>query len=244
MKRIPVLCASLIVALTGFSAEKNIANCRTISVSGTAVTRASPDVVLWSLEVSDSDKDMAAAKRRNDLRINALLNLRKELGLKEGDLETGEVSIRREYQQDQQGRPGEFKHYTIRRSMVVRQHDLAEFDRFLEKFVATAQPELYFEFQSSRMQQLRAETRLKALQAAREKAADLAKVVGAKLGEAVKVDEHVPILFSGFGGGGGGGVGGVTIGSDPGLQSDLPGGTFLPGPMDVRVTIYAAFELK
>jgi Protein of unknown function (DUF541) len=126
--------------------------------------------------------------------------------------------------------------------VVVRQRDLERFDQFLEKFVVTAQPEVDFEFQSSRIQEIRAETRLKALQAAREKAAALAKTVGAKLGRVLKTDEHVPV-FAGVGGGGGAG-GGLALGLDPGFQADSPGGTFLPGPMDVRVTIYAAFELQ
>ena len=237
------LCACVMVALTGLTAERNIANRRTISVSGTAVTHTPPDMIVWTLEVSDSDKDMLAAKRRNDQRVKAILALRKDLGLKESDLETGQVSIRREYEQDQQGHRGAFKHFTISRTILVRQHELERFDQFLEKCVASAQPEVDFEFQSSRIQEVRAETRLKALQVAREKAAALAKAVGAKLGKVLKVDEHVPI-FVGGGIGGGGGGGGFAVGIDPGFQADLPGGTFVPGPMDVRLTIYAAFELE
>jgi len=229
------------VALSALAAEKDIANRRTISVSGTAVAHTPPDVIAWTLEISDSDKDMLAAKRRNDQRVKAILGLRKDLGLKEGDLETGQVRIGREYEQDQQGHQGAFKHFTISRTMLVRQHDLERFDQFLEKFVASAQPDVYFEFQSTRIQEVRAETRLKALQAAREKAAALAKVVGANLGKVVKVDEHVPIFVHGSGGGGGGGL---RLGVDPGFEADAPGGTFVPGPMDVRVTIYAAFELE
>jgi uncharacterized protein YggE len=230
------------LAQTGLAAERNFTNRRTISVSGTAVTHTPPDMIVWSLEIADSDKDMLAAKRSNDQRVKAILGLRKDLRLKEADLETGQVSIRREYEHDQQGHPGAFKHFTISRSILVRQHDLERFDDFLEKFVASAQPEVNFEFQSTRIQEVRAETRLKALQAAREKAAALARAIGAKLGKVLKVDEHVPI-FVGGGGGGLGGGSGFTLG-DPGFEADLPGGTFVPGPMDVRITIYAAFELE
>jgi uncharacterized protein YggE len=236
------ICACVMVVLTGFAAERNIANRRTISVSGTATTHTPPDVLAWTLEISDSDKDMLAAKRSNDQRVKAILGLRKDLGLKEGDVETGQVSIRREYEQDQQGHQGAFKHFTINRTILVRQHDLERFDQFLEKFVASAQPQVDFEFQSTRIQEVRAETRVKALQAAREKAAALAKAIGARLGKVLKIDEHVPIFVGGGGGGGGGG--GFALGIDPGFQADLPGGTFVPGPMDIRITIYAAFELE
>ena len=230
------------VTLTGFAAEKNVSNLRTISVSGTALLRTAPDVIVWNLGISESDRDLVAAKRRNDQRVKALLGLRKELDLHEGDLETGEVSIRREYEQDQQGHQGEFKHYTMSRTILVRERDLEQFDRFLEKFVSSAKPDVYFEFQSTRLETLRAEARLKALASAREKAAALAKVLGAKLGKVLKVDEHLPV-YAGGGGGGGGGLNNFTM-MDPGFQPDSSGGTFFPGPMDVRVTIYAAFELQ
>jgi len=58
----------------------------------------------------------------------------------------------------------------------------------------------------------------------------------------LKIDEHVPLFVGGADGGGGGA--GFALGIDPGFQADLPSGTFVPGPMDVRVTIYAAFELE
>lgn len=242
MRTTLALSACVLIALTGCTAQRSISNRRSISVSGTAVIHTPPDVIVWTLDISDFDKDMLAAKRRNDQRVKAILGLRTVLELKEGDLETGQVSIRRDYEQDKQGVRGAFKHFVISRTILVRQHDWERFDHFLETFVASAQPEVDFEFQSTRIQEARAEARLKALHAAREKAAALAMVVGAKLGKVVKVDEHLPVFAGGAGGGGGGG--GATLGADPGFPADLPGGTFVPGQMDVSITIYAVFELE
>ena len=125
---------------------------------------------------------MRAANRSNDQKVKTILGLRKNLGIQEGDLETGEVSIYREYERDQHGNQGAFKHFAVSRAITIRQHDFARFDEFLEKFVARATPEFKVEFQSTRMQELRAETRLKALQIAKDKAAAMAKVLGAQLG--------------------------------------------------------------
>lgn len=88
MRPLVTICACMMVGLAGLAAERNIANLRTISVSGTAITRTSPDVIVWTLQISDSDKNMLVAKRSNDERVKAILGLRKDLGLKEGDLET------------------------------------------------------------------------------------------------------------------------------------------------------------
>ena len=81
------------------------------------------------------------------------------------------------------------------------------------------------------------------MQIAKEKAAALAKVVGARLGEALKIDEHWPTLSQSGGiGGGGGGFGGYDLGAQ--LEPDVQASTLVPGELDVRVTVYATFELK
>src|SRR5882724_1633429 len=80
MRTTLTIWACVMVALTGLAAERNIANRRSISVSGTAVSHTQPDVIVWTLEISDSDKDMLAAKRSNDQRAKAILGLRKDLG--------------------------------------------------------------------------------------------------------------------------------------------------------------------
>jgi hypothetical protein len=53
-----------------------------------------------------------------------------------------------------------------------------------------------------------------------------------------------PVFAGGGGMGGGGGLNNFTMGIDPGFQPDSSGGTFFPGPMDIRMTVYAAFELQ
>ena len=195
-------CACLVLTFTGCTTDRGITNRRTISVSGTAVTRVAPDSIVWHLDISDFDKDVRAAKRSNDQRVKTILGLRKELGIQDGDLETGEVSIRREYERDERGHQGDFKHFAVSRAIMVRQRDFKSFDEFLEKFVAGAAPEFHVEFQSARMQEVRAETRLNALQIAKDKAAAMAKVVGAQLGEVLMIDEHLPTIVQRGGGGG------------------------------------------
>jgi hypothetical protein len=69
------------VTLTGLSADRNVAHRRSISVSGTAIARISADLIVWHVEISDFDKDMLAAKQRNDLKVKAILGLRRELGI-------------------------------------------------------------------------------------------------------------------------------------------------------------------
>ncbi len=97
-------------------------------------------------------------------------------------METGHVSIRREYERGQYGYRGAFRHFVVSRSVTVRQRDLERFDEYLDALVSCAEMEVDFSFESSRIHAVRAETRLKAVMAARDKAAAMAGIVGAKLG--------------------------------------------------------------
>ena len=210
---------------------------RSISVSGTVETQTAPDLVVWRISLTDTDKDLRAAKTRNDKRVKDVVALRRKLRLDEGDLETGHVSIRREYERDQQGRRGDFKHFVVSRDVTIRQRDLKRFDEYLDTLVAAGEMELSFSFESSRIHDVRAETRLKALQAARDKAKAMAAVVGVKLGPVLTINEHPEVNRSaspwsnaGF------------VESRPAV--DLATETFVPGAITVRVTVYATFALE
>ena len=210
---------------------------RSIAVSGTVETKTAPDQIVWRISLADTDKAMREAKARSDEKVKSVIALREKLGVGEGDFETGRVSIRREYERDQHGRRADFKHFIVSRSVTIRQRDLKRFDEFLDALVSSAEMEVSFSFKSSRIHEIRAETRLKALQAAQDKAAAMAKVVGAKLGPAVTVNEHAqggrrqsPASNSAF------------VQSTPTV--DLATDRFVPGAISVQVTVYATFELE
>jgi uncharacterized protein YggE len=210
---------------------------RSISVSGTAVMKTAPDRVVWRIHLTDFDKDMRKAKKSNDAKVEAVLALRKELGLGEEDLETGQLSISREYERGQHGQRGAFKHYRVSRSVTVRQTDLKRFDEFLDKLVASSEMEISFSFESSRMHEIRAETRLKALAAAKKKAADMAQVVDAKLGRILNIQEH-PANQRYFSP-----MSNVSFAhSSPPV--DVATDRFVPGAISVQISVYATFELK
>ena len=85
---------------------------------------------------------------------------------------------------------------------------------------------------------MRAETRLKALEAARDKAAAMAKVVGAKLGQVLTINEHAQ-----------GDRWQRPLGSNAAVVQSMPTvdfstERFVPGAINVQVTVYAAFELE
>ena len=213
---------------------------RSISVAGTVETKTAPDQIMWRINLKDAHKDMREAKARSDEKVKSVVALREKLDIGEGDLETGTVSIRREYERDKHGNRGEFKHFVLSRSVTIRQRDLKRFDEFLDAFVASAEMEVSFGFASSRVHEVRAETRLKALQTAKAKANDMARVVGARLGRVLAINEHAPgggsrHLFSNT-------TNMEQIRANP--KVDQSSKTFVPGAISMRVTVYATFELE
>ena len=237
MRRISTVVIGLLFVLgTGAVAEEQRPQ-RSISVSGTVETQTAPDQIVWRIQLRDTDKDMLKAKRANDDKVKAVLALRDKLGIVAGDLETDHVSVSREYERDQHGYQGQFKHFLVSRNVTIRQRDLKRFDEFLDTLVATGEMEVNFSFESSHVHQVRAETRLKAMKMAKDKATAMAESVGAKLGRVLTISERAK-----DGGWQNGASNSVFVDSTPPV--DVASDKFVPGAIKVQVTVYATFELE
>ncbi len=235
MSRNVTLAMAVLCVLSTSASAKKEELLRSISVAGTVVTKTAPDQIVWSITLTDTDKMMRVAKEKSDAKIESVIAIREQLGVGDGDIETGSVSIRREYERDQRGNRGAFKHFIVTRSVTIRQRDLSRFDAFLDALVSSAEMDVHFSFESSQIHEIRAETRLKALTAAKDKAEAMAEVVGAKLGAVITIKEN---MESGRG----------IMSNNQVTQSvasvDLATEKFIPGAMSVQVTVYATFELE
>jgi uncharacterized protein YggE len=216
---------------------------RTISVSGTAVTRVSPDTIVWRISVREENPDLVTAKRDSDAQVKGILSLREEFDIKPEDVETGHLRIEREYERDEKGRRGAFKHFVVRRSVTMRHQDFSRFDEFLSKLVTKAQTEVSYDLQSSRIHEVRFQNRLEALRIARRKAEAMAKEMNEVLGRALSISEYQP-QSSGVGWRASNVAQNVVFADSPAPAVDQATGTFAPGSIEERATIYVVFEIK
>lgn len=210
---------------------------RSISVSGTVATKVAPDQILWQITLTSTDPSLAKAKAASDAQVKSVVRLRDELGIAEGDLQTGPLTVNREYEREHPGHRGNFKHFVVYRGITIRQRDLKAFDRYLDKLVTSTDMEVNFNFESSRMHQIRADNRLKALDVARQKAAAMVEALGGRLGRVLTINEHSPqessrnpmsnIAF---------------VESTP--APDVSTETFIPGAINVAVTVYVTFSIE
>ena len=236
--RYPILIGLTIVVLLGSGACAQKDNAvQSISVTGTVKTKTAPDQIVWRTSLTSTNKDMRNAMKTSDKQVKSVLALRTQLGIDEGDIETDYLRISREYERDIRGYRGEFKHFVARRGVTIRQRDLKRFDEFIDALIASTEMEVDYSLESSRIHEVRAETRLKALAVAKEKAAAMAAALGAKLGPVLAINEHSGnerewniASNANF------------IQSQPGI--DLATGKFVPGAIEVQVTVNVTFALE
>jgi uncharacterized protein YggE len=212
---------------------------RSISVSGTVETKVAPDQILWHISFTATDTNLSKAKAQSDQQVKSVVALRAKLGIGEGDLETGPVSVSREYERDQRGVRGNFKYFVVNRSVTIRERDLKRFDEFLDTLVSSTEMEVYFNFESSHIRDIRVDTRLKALQAAKQKAMAMAEAAGAKLGRVWSINEH-SASDSGRSAMSNSNISYAQSTPPPDLATE----TFVPGAISVPVTVYVTYELQ
>ncbi len=206
-----------------------------VSVTGTATTKVRPDYAEWAISLDALDMDPAQAKRRVDAWVERLFEVRDDLDIAQEDFETGPASVEKVYRYDQGNREQVFQGYRIVRHVVVRQRDLDAFDAFLGAFAQEGHT-FTMQLRSSDEEQVRRDTRIEAVKAAKLKAEEVADAAGVGIGMPLRLDasEDMPprpmaanmMMMRAEAGGAGG--------------SEAP---FTPGAIEVRVTVQATFEL-
>lgn len=213
---------------------------RRVSVTGTAITRVQPDLVVWNVVARRTNQDLAEAQADCDAIVKRILALRAEEKLKPEDVQTGYLSIQKIYDRDQAGNVTSFKHYEVVRTITLRQRDTSRFDEVLAKLVATNNVEVSYQLESSDYHKLRVQTRLDAVRVAREKAAAMTELLGATLGRVVRISEPKTggdTSFSNYR------SNSVSV-APRDAEADEEPGTFAPGAIEVRVSIDVEFEIE
>ncbi len=250
MKRIVAIVAvlSLVVAAPLWAQPATPAETPAkISVTGTMVTQVPPDIVVWYINLANRAATLKEAKAASDLSMSRALDAIKELNVAPADTQTSQLSAQREGGRDFFGNQVT-KGWSVCRSITVKQRDLARFDEFFTKLVDAADVEVNFRFESSKYHELREETRLRAVEAAKEKAQALAGALGVALGPPISVEEGASgNVVPAFGGYSPQVIdpksnGSITVGWPAG--EDAATGTLAPGMTEIRETVSVTFKIQ
>jgi uncharacterized protein YggE len=233
-----LLAATTLVTLAHPARAQHVT--RSVTVTGTAVAKVKPDIVVWTINVTTTDATLKVARDANDESTRKVLALRGELKIDAQDVQTGHLRIEKVFERDRSGNQGVFRHYSFHRTILLRQRDTAKIDDVLQDLTGTKNLEISYALEAANFHKVRRETRLRAVKVAKEKASEMTLLLGAKLGHVLEIHEtssgHNSWYASEFSN--------TSFPIDPPAQPDDIVGTFAPGSIDISVSVNIRFAIE
>ena len=165
---------------------------RTITVVGSASTEVMADNVAWYLTVTVKDDDQHKLRARTEeilLQVEAATD---RLGIGRDDIEFGKVTINMRYKQKDRRESDKFSHYELFQRLTMIQSAIEQYDEYWHELTAIEGVRVGQNFFTSQLEPTRRQMRIDALHAAKQKAEDLAAVVGGSVGKTLSISEFKP----------------------------------------------------
>lgn len=159
------------------------ADSRTVIVTGAGDISTQPDQAIVSMGAQAIEPQLGTARQNVTRTVQAFLNLTRELGIDDKYVQTSQLTVRPEYEWNEETRQQRLVGYFVERQLTVDLRNLEQLGLLMERAVSTgvnlvAGPE----FGSSREDELRREALARAAVDARANARALAQSLGADLG--------------------------------------------------------------
>jgi uncharacterized protein len=211
---------------------------RTISTSGDALVKVTPDEVIVNVGVETYNANLDEAKSANDINSTKLVNSIKALGIEEKYIQTDNMVVELDYKNDHRV---VIEGYVTRRAYSIVLKDTKLFAKLVDVALKNGANRMAgFEFRTTELRKHRDEARKMAIKAAKEKAEMLAKELNCTVGAPRTINEY--------------GVGYAFGGSNWNAQSNAQvaiaapvvgeGGESLPlGQMGVNAQVSVTFDL-
>ncbi len=206
---------------------------RTVTVSGSGTANATPDIAYVQLGVQVIESDAELAVKESTDRMTAVMQVIKEMGIEEKDVQTTQYNMSVQQQYDRDGQPTGEITYRISNQVRVKVRDLTKIGELLQKTLAAGANTVGgVTFSIEDPKALQKQARDLAIADAREKAEQLAAGLGASLGAVRQVSE-----FS---------AGRPVPEAAPVMEMRAVGGGEVPvsgGELSVSVQIQVVFDL-
>lgn len=162
---------------------------RLITVTGDAEIRVVPDEVILTLGVETWHKDLNTAKQESDQRTQKIIGMAKKHKIKQKHIQTDHISIEPRYEHNYERK--QFIGYFVRKSIVLTLRDTSKFERILSNALEAGANYVHgVQFRTTELRKYRDEARSLAVKAAYQKANDLTKAIGQKVGMPYKIQEN------------------------------------------------------
>ncbi|UCG62551.1 MAG: SIMPL domain-containing protein [Candidatus Zixiibacteriota bacterium] len=203
---------------------------RTVTVVGFASTVIMADNVAWHLTVTVKDDDQEKLRTQADEILTQVMAAADRLGIDRNNIALGKVTINMRYKQKKRRESDKFSHYELSQRVTITQTDIERYDEYWQEFTAIEGVRVGQNFFTSQLEPTRRQMRIDALNAAKEKAEDLAAVVGGSVGRALSISEFKPNPTQ------------ADIDLVANLTAVMGGGK--PEKIEVSARVYVVFELQ
>ncbi|MCC5788846.1 MAG: SIMPL domain-containing protein [Opitutales bacterium] len=220
----------------------------TISVSGEALVEVRPDKAILSFGIETMDQDVQKSISQNREIVRQTIKSLTDLGVKEEKIQTDHISMEPQWH-NRHGNNERFNGYRTRNTLVVTIDDPDSIDTVLIAATEAGVSHIHgIDFQTTELRKYRDQARKMALQAAREKAVDMAAVLGQDVGAPRSISEHGSFgwFYSGWGHWGSGRRGTMSQNVASSIASTADGSAegVAPGQIAIQGRVQVVFYLK
>ncbi len=163
-----------------------------VTVFGTATTQVTPDQMVWHLLAYNRGSKLSSVAEQHIKLVQQVLSPLKEHGIEDSDLQTSQMEFGENWEYKGQSRVKEG--YFASTRIVFRTSDLATYKPLwlvLAEMSGVTGERVNYDH--SKRIAYQNETRQKAVLAAKEKAADLAKALGSEIAEPLRIEEDLSV---------------------------------------------------
>lgn len=226
----------ILVALPPFtSAEENCPRPRLISVTGTAEINVAPDEVILSLAIESRDRDLNLAKSQNDARMKKVLSLAHNAGLEDKQIQTSALTMGPDYSEE---KIPKLLGYEVTQQIVITLKDVTKYDGLMTRLLEAGINHVngvWFQVHDPR--KYREDVRLRAIHAAKEKAAAMANELGQTITKPWDISEQNDWSSTRF-------PANSVVNGVRDRDASQGESTVAPGQITIRASVNVSFQLE
>lgn len=202
-----------------------------VHVNGEGKLSVVPDCVDIKVRVESQGKEAGAVKSENDAAIDKVINFLRSIGIEDKHIRTEYINLNKNYDYNTKTYS-----YNANQSLTIVLKDLKKYEAVMSGLLSSGINRIDgVVFGSSEMEKLKAETRIKAILNAKEKATAYAEALGQSIGKAVVISESggsspQPPMYKAR-------MMSMEASSDSGE-------TIAPGELSIRSQVQVSFQLK
>ncbi len=161
-----------------------------ISVVGSGIVLATPNIARVTLGVEVSNGSLAAAQSDAAQRMDAVIGKLKSHGLADDDIRTVSYNISPQYDTSRDSGAQVLRGYQVQNLVDARVTNVSTLGQLLDDVVSAGATRVFgIRFEADNMEALKTQARDQAMQNARAKAEQLARDAGVSLGRAITIEE-------------------------------------------------------